>query len=187
MAAQSSTPIKARPEAALADELGISGELLAGRGLQKYAEAADLQLAEFGRDGRPRLLSPPAAAAWRSLRQAAWDDSIELFIVSAFRSIARQEEILRSKLAAGLSLDEILAVSAPPGYSEHHTGRAVDLSTPGCRSLTADFELTPAFAWLQGRAGDFGFYLSFPRNNARGYIYEPWHRCFTDETATTTA
>jgi D-alanyl-D-alanine carboxypeptidase len=165
--------------ATLTSEPGFSCECLAERGLAPYAETADLQLAEYGRDGRPRLLAPPAAAAWRSLRQAAGNEGIELFIVSAFRSIARQEEIFRSKLAAGLSLDEILAVSAPPGYSEHHTGRAVDLSTPGCRSLTAEFEQTPAFAWLQARAGYFGFSLSFPRDNARGYIYEPWHWCFT--------
>jgi len=170
----------------LTDELGISVELLAERGLRKFAETADPQLAEYASDGRPHLLCPPAAKAWRSLRLAASRDGIRLFIVSAFRSIERQNEIFRSKLAAGLSLDEILAVSAPPGYSEHHTGRAIDLSTPGCPSLTADFEQTPAFAWLQLRAGEFGFYLSFPRENACSYIYEPWHWCFADTTGPTT-
>ena len=169
-----------------ANGLGIPEEVLLSRGLPRYAEAAILQLAETRRDGRPRLLLPAAATAWQALRQAALDDGIELFIVSAFRSIARQEEIFRSKRAAGLSLDEILTVSAPPGYSEHHSGRAIDLSTPGCRSLTTDFELTPAFAWLQKRAGDFGFYLSFPRDNARGYLHEPWHWCFTAANAAPT-
>jgi len=27
-------------------------------------------------------------------------------------------------------------------------------------------------------AGRFGFALSFPRDNAEGYVYEPWHGCY---------
>jgi hypothetical protein len=42
--------------------------------------------------------------------------------VSAFRSVERQAEIVRRKLAAGGRIEEILTVCAPPGFSEHHTG-----------------------------------------------------------------
>jgi D-alanyl-D-alanine carboxypeptidase len=74
----------------------------------------------------------------------------------------------------------VLSVTAPPGYSEHHTGRAVDVATPGSPVLETTFEQTRAFSWLQKHANNFGFYLSFPQGNASGYQYEPWHWCFSD-------
>ena len=87
----------------------------------------------------------------------------------------RQVEIVRSKLEQGFSLDSILEVSAPPGYSEHHTGRAIDIATPATRPLTAEFEGSPAFIWLQANAGAFGFRMPYGRGNRFGFDYEPWH------------
>ena len=161
-------------------ELGISSQLLAARGLSEYEEAPCLEVAEVGTDGKDRLLVPAAANAWRKLKAAALDERVSLFIVSAFRSIDRQTEIVRRKLQAGVPMKDILTVCAPPGFSEHHTGRAVDLSTPGSRSLQVEFEQTPAFAWLRAHASDFGYYLSYPTGNPSGYQYEPWHWCFND-------
>jgi len=161
-------------------ELGISSQFLAARGLCECAEASSLEVAEVGADGKDHLLVSTAASAWRNLKAAAFVDGVSLFIVSAFRSIDRQTEIVRRKLEAGASIEEILTVCAPPGFSEHHTGRAVDLSTPGSRSLEVEFEQTPAFAWLRVHAADFGYYLSYPIGNCSGYQYEPWHWCFND-------
>ena len=166
--------------ASLGAELGISSELIAVRGLREYEEATILDVAEVGADGRDNLLVPAAAEAWRKLKAAALDDGVSLFIVSAFRSIDRQTEIVRRKLEAGKSVEEILTVCAPPGFSEHHTGRAIDLSTPGSRALEVEFGQTTAFAWLNARAAEFGYYLSYPIGNHCGYQYEPWHWCFND-------
>lgn len=135
-------------------------------------------MVEVGEDGKEHFLVPAAAQAWRLLKAAAIAENIQLFIVSAFRSVERQAEIVRRKLAAGQSIDQILSVCAPPGFSEHHTGRAVDLSAPGVPVLEPAFDQTAAFAWLTQRAQDFGFYLSFPEGNSQGYLYEPWHWCF---------
>ena len=66
-------------------------------------------------------------------------------------------------------------MNAAPGYSEHHTGCAVDIATPGSRPLTEEFEDSQAFRWLTDNAGKFGFSMSYPRNNPAGFIYEPWH------------
>jgi len=159
--------------------LGISLDIIAARSLVLYSEATELVVAETGEDGRQHRLVPAAARAWDSLREAARADRVVITIVSAFRSIERQTEIVRAKLARGLSIDEILAVSAPPGYSEHHTGRAVDLTTEGVRPLEVEFEGTAAFEWLSGNAERFGFVLSYPRQNRYGYLYEPWHWCFS--------
>lgn len=160
--------------------LGISLDTIAARSLVPYSEATELVVAETGADGRQHRLVPSAARAWGSLREAAHADSVEIRIVSAFRSVERQAEIVRAKLARGLSIEEILSVSAPPGYSEHHSGRAVDVTTAGVRPLELEFEGTGAFAWLCRHAERFGFLLSYPKQNQYGYSYEPWHWCFKE-------
>lgn len=164
--------------ASLSTELGISVDLMLARGLSECAEAPCLEIAETGADGREHLLVPAAVKAWRNLKAAAFAEGISLYIVSAFRSIDRQAEIVRKKLEAGLTIEEILTVYAPPGFSEHHTGNAIDISTPGRPSLETDFDQTPAFAWLDIHAAEFGYYLSYPPGNRFGYQYEPWHWCF---------
>ena len=156
-------------------ELDIPEDLIRTRSLPLCPEAEALVVAEIGDDGREHRLAPDAAAAWQGMRAAAQTDGVVIRIASAFRSIDRQVEILRGKLAAGASLAEILSASAPPGYSEHHTGRAVDITTDGVAPFEVEFEQTPAFAWLAENAGRFGFVLSFPHGNQYGYQYEPWH------------
>ena len=160
--------------------LGISSELIAARNLRVCEEVNSLEVAEVGADGRNHLLVRAAAEAWRNLKTAAHDEGVSLFIVSAFRSIDRQTEIIRRKIEAGTAVEEILSVCAPPGFSEHHTGRAIDLTTHGSRALEVEFDQTAAFAWLNARAAEFGYYLSYPIGNPSGYQFEPWHWCFND-------
>lgn len=160
--------------------LGISSPLIMARSLREYAEATILEVAEVGADGREHLLVPPAANAWRQLKAASLNDGVDIFIVSAFRSIERQAEIIRRKLETGAAIEDILTISAPPGFSEHHAGRAIDVSTSGSRWLEVEFDQTAAYAWLGEHAAEFGYYLSYPDGNAWGYQYEPWHWCFSE-------
>jgi len=157
--------------------LEIASAKLTEKGLLYQPEAIELVVAEVGDDGREHRLTPAAATAWQTMKAAAQAEGISLRIVSAFRTIERQAEIVRAKLERGLSLDAILEVSAPPGYSEHHTGRAIDVTTDGVRALEIEFENTDAFRWLSRRAGEFGFSLSYPAGNPNGYACEPWHWC----------
>ncbi len=149
--------------------------IIDARGLTAFEEADELEIVATRADGTALKLVPGAAKAWRAMHQAAADDGIELILVSAFRSITYQRGILQRKLAAGQTPEQILAVSAPPGYSEHHSGRALDLTTPGTPALEADFADTEAFRWLQKNAARFGFVLSYPPDNPQGFTYEPWH------------
>lgn len=80
--------------------LGISSGVIAARGLRVCEEASSLEVAEVGADGREHLLVAAAAEAWCNLKSAALGDGVPLFIVSAFRSIERQSEIVRRKLEA---------------------------------------------------------------------------------------
>lgn len=120
---------------------------------------------------------------WRareSMRTAAAADQVTLLLISGFRSVAYQRQIIDRKRARGDLLEAILRVNAAPGYSEHHTGRAVDIGTPDSRPLEEEFENTKAFRWLAQEAGRFGFRLSYPRNNPQGIVYEPWHWLHVD-------
>jgi len=168
------------PVRSVLEELGISAELISARALPMHPEARELVVAERGDDGREHLLVPAAAAAWKRLSAAARADGVELRIASAFRSVERQAEIVREKLQNGLNIDVILSVCAPPGFSEHHSGRAVDVDTPDCPPLDGAFAQTDGFRWLSLRAQEFGFALSYPKGNTHGYEFEPWHWCFRE-------
>src|SRR5258708_2490657 len=85
--------------------LGIPLGELTSRSLKLHPEATELEIADTGADGKHHLLTPPAAAAWRGIKQAASADKVEIRIVSAFRTIERQAEIVRRKLQSGLTLE----------------------------------------------------------------------------------
>jgi D-alanyl-D-alanine carboxypeptidase len=163
-------------EAAFA--LGVPRDYGRARGLTPVREPT--RLVCIGRDtqNRPQWLAPRAAGAWSRMSAAAASDGVELQVVSAFRNIEYQLGILKRKLERGQDIETILRVSAAPGYSEHHSGRALDLTTPGCAALEEEFENSPAFAWLKKNARHFGFRLSYPRRNRHGIAYEPWHWCW---------
>ncbi|MDH4109264.1 MAG: D-alanyl-D-alanine carboxypeptidase family protein [Gammaproteobacteria bacterium] len=156
-------------------ELGIPAHYGAAGRPRFYAEASEL--VEIGPNvvGRVQRLAPRAAEGWRGMLEAAGSDGVKLLIVSGFRSFEYQAELIRKKLEAGQLIGDILTVNAAPGFSQHHTGTAIDLATPGSRPLTEEFETTEAFAWLAERAAGFGFGMSYPRDNPDGFIYEPWH------------
>jgi zinc D-Ala-D-Ala carboxypeptidase len=160
------------------DSLGISPQLITARSLALCEEESDLVTADIDGNGTEHRLVPAAAIAWHAMKAAASADGVTLQIVSAFRSVERQTEIVRRKLQAGLSLPQILAVTAPPGFSEHHSGRAIDITTTGVRPLEQEFDNTAAFQWLSRSAPSFGFILSYPLKNPHGYLYEPWHWCY---------
>jgi zinc D-Ala-D-Ala carboxypeptidase len=72
-------------------------------------------------------------------------------------------------------------LSAPPGYSEHHTGFALDIGD-GSRpeaDVKFEFENTKAYQWLQANGRRYGLEISFPANNIQGVSFEPWHWRFT--------
>lgn len=159
--------------------LGLPADVSA-RAVQRTHREAQ-RLVFIGRapdDGRILRLTPSAARAWRKMQAAAAVDGVTLLPLSAFRSVARQATIIRRKLATGQRIEAILRVSAVPGCSEHHTGRALDLGAPGHLRLEASFARTREFRWLSRHAAKFGFHLSYPRGNRHGIVYEPWHWCW---------
>ncbi len=164
--------------ASAAARAGVPASYARERDLPPVREPVELAFAGHDLYGREQWLEPRAALAWKRMRARAAAQGIALELVSAFRSIAYQCGIVERKRAKGQSIDEILRVSAAPGYSEHHTGRAIDVTTPGFPVLEETFERSSAYAWLAANASRFGFHLSYPRGNPHGIAYEPWHWCW---------
>jgi zinc D-Ala-D-Ala carboxypeptidase len=95
--------------------------------------------------------------------------------LSCFRSITYQREVFCRKVSDGFAVRA--RASAPPGFSEHATGYAIDFgdrNNPQC-NLSNCFSTTPVGEWLAANAGQYGFVLSFPKSNSQGVMYEPWH------------
>lgn len=156
-------------------DLGIPPDYAVLRKLPHFAEAT--RLVDIGPNlvGRMQRLTPEAAERWRRMVAEAAQEGIQLLIVSGFRSFDYQAQLIRKKLGSGQTIGEVLRVNAAPGFSQHHTGRAVDVASPGSRPLTEDFETSDAFRWLGDNAARFGFSMTYPRNNRWGFVYEPWH------------
>ena len=158
--------------------LGITESFTSACKLPLCLEPVRLVETELDFYGRPQRLTPECFIAWTAMKQAAAAQEVSIFLISAFRSIEYQHQLIAKKLANGQQLDDILMVNAAPGFSEHHTGRAIDIGTLNCDALVEEFEKTTAFQWLEINAKDYGFSLSYPRNNTFGIAYEPWHWCF---------
>jgi len=159
-------------------ELGIPEAYLSDSPLPLCIEPGALVDTEPDYYDRPQRLEADAFQAWTAMKKAAADVGVTLHLISAFRDLEYQRKLIVRKLDQGQSIDDILRVNAAPGFSEHHTGRAIDIGTPGCDALVEEFENTKAFQWLSEKAGEFGFSLSYPRGNPLGISYEPWHWCY---------
>ena len=166
-----------RSIAALNEQLGLPHDYGVRHRLPLQPEPKELVAAGPDKFARPQQMTVLALRAWDRMRAAAALDGVELQLVSAFRSVRYQAELIQRKLDDGQAIDQILAVSAAPGYSEHHSGAALDLTTPGSAVLEEEFASTAAYAWLKQHAASHGFVESYPENNRHRISYEPWHWC----------
>lgn len=158
-------------------ELQISTSYSTQTKLPRYYEVAlsELIVAQLDDAGRPIVLTAPTSKAWLTMRDAATKDGIALLPFSSFRSYLYQKGLIVAKLKKGEPIETILKTLAAPGYSEHHTGEALDITTTGCPQAQEIFETTTAYKWLAANGQKFGFTESFPRNNPHNFVYEPWH------------
>ena len=115
---------------------------------------------------------------FKEMQFLAAKKGISLKLLSGYRSIDLQRDIfyenksIRNQTAIERSRD-----SAPPGYSEHSTGYAIDVGDGNYPNthFEVEFEQTPAFKFMKRFASKYHFVLSFPLNNKQGVTYEPWH------------
>ena len=129
-------------------------------------------------------------AAWDGImiKKEAYDAFTELFrdaeaqgftlaVCSGYRSYEYQQELFENALATQ-SEAEAHMFSAYPGRSEHHTGLAIDVTSPSMNwALSQDFASYPEGQWLDEHCQDYGFILRYQKGkeDITGYQYEPWH------------
>ena len=110
-----------------------------------------------------------------------------LWLNSGYRSYATQVVVHdRDVRMLGLIAGEKLA--ARPGYSEHQTGLAADVSAlgQGCQ-IQVCFAKTKAGKWLAANSWQYGFVLRYENGltPTTGYQFEPWHFRFIGVEAAT--
>ena len=146
------------------------------RGYQRRPLPANYALMRLIDDGL--ALQRPAAGAWLALQQDAANHGFELELKSAYRGHRYQREIFLRPLETPYELDDLadrLRMSAPPGYSKHHTGYAIDIGQAGHRY----FGSSPAYRWMSAdnfaNAKKHGWIPSYPPDGGRqGPVPEPW-------------
>jgi zinc D-Ala-D-Ala carboxypeptidase len=141
----------------------------------RYEEAPAGELANIGSGYQLRRA---AAQKFQAMARAAQAAGVNITTISAFRSVADQQRLFfEVKAERAQEARKRAEVSAPPHYSEHHTGYAVDLGDGAApaANLNQGFEKTAAFKWLSANAPRYSFELSFRQDNTQGVSYEPWH------------
>jgi LAS superfamily LD-carboxypeptidase LdcB len=114
----------------------------------------------------------------RAMADAARAAGAPIAVASAYRSYAQQKITFQNWINA-LGYRKALQVSARPGHSEHQLGVAIDFkSEPGGAPWNGvDWATTAAGSWMKANAWQYGWILSYPRNDLSivCYAYEPWH------------
>lgn len=121
------------------------------------------------------LLRSEAVNQMTAMMNAAAAAGVPFGLTSAYRSYDNQAATYNNWVAVNGSQAAADTVSARPGYSEHQTGLAADLSTSGC--VLECFRGSGAYAWLQANAANYGFIERYPvgLTSITGYSPEAWH------------
>ncbi|HEY9847944.1 MAG TPA: M15 family metallopeptidase [Leptolyngbyaceae cyanobacterium] len=170
-------------ESPISNSSGAPDIVVGNSGHYAYKEAPLSELQPLVFDGRIKLRKS-AAQKFQEMVAAARTQGVILVPISGFRSIQEQQYLFFDiKAQRGQDAAERAQVSAPPGYSEHHTGYAVDIGDGRvpATNLSPAFENTAAFRWLKANAPRYSFEMSFPKDNPQGVSYEPWHWRFVGD------
>lgn len=127
-----------------------------------------------------------AAEALEKLFALGLKDGIQLRAVSGFRSMETQKTIFEYNIKTQGQY-ETERVSSKPGFSEHQTGLAIDVSADRVNNtLEENFGDTIEGQWLAKHAHEAGYIIRYlkGKEDVTGYAYEPWHiRYVGEETA----
>lgn len=115
--------------------------------------------------------------AYLKMLSDANEEGIDFLICSTYRSYDTQYSIYHYHID-NYGLDYTNTVSAYPGRSEHHTGWAVDITSPAMGyDLLESFIDYPEGQWINDHCHEYGFIIRYPKDKTHitGYSYEPWH------------
>lgn len=151
----------------------------------------ELDNEELGDLSNSYLADKRIISAYQTMAEAAKKAGFPLVIISAFRSVTDQKAVFNANVEQlenqGKSPDEAVKTTkltfTEPGYSEHHTGLAIDVvdeywynSNPS-QILDEKFGETKGAKWLAEHAREYGFIIRYPKDkyDITKISYEPWH------------
>ena len=122
--------------------------------------------------------------AFDAMKQAAREQGYVIRAVSGYRSVSYQEGLYQSYLQTD-SRENVDRYSARAGFSEHHTGLAVDVF--GSVDGLEEFENTEEYEWVLQHGHQYGFIIRYTARweDVTGYQDEPWHLRYVGEEAAT--
>ncbi len=137
---------------------------------------------EYGRAGQQ--VEEKTYKQYIKMYQDAKKEGIHLYIISPYRSYARQNNLYQNYVARD-GKQEADTYSARPGFSEHQTGLALDILSP--TSTMDNFITTKEYHWLLKNAYKYGFILRYPKGKEyiTGYMFESWHYRYVGEEVST--
>ena len=117
---------------------------------------------------------------FEALRKKLLEEGIDIELDSTYRSVKAQEELWEEfeKTYGREYCEKYVAV---PGFSEHHTGLAIDVCLIKDGKVIDDNDEMIAekeiFAKVHSHLADYGFILRYMegKESITGYSYEPWH------------
>lgn len=136
--------------------------------------------------GETYLVETKALERFLALRDELLKEGIDIELDSTYRSVQEQQK-LWDEWTVEYGEDYVKTYVAVPGYSEHHTGLAIDvcLDVDGNRINDNDEMLKEdeIFAKVHEHLADYGFILRYPegKEDITGYGYEPWHFRYVDD------
>ena len=130
--------------------------------------------------GKEIFVETEALKKYYELHDALAEEDIYILLDSTYRSVASQEDLVK-RFTEEYGENYVKQYVAVPGYSEHHTGLAIDVCLRVGNTIIDDNDEMIAereiFSKIHEKLADYGFILRYQegRDDVTGYAYEPWH------------
>ena len=120
------------------------------------------------------LSTPATAQAYKDMLSDMKKEEMKVYVVSSYRDVNYQKK-LHNNYLKNEPAEKVDSYSARPGYSEHHTGRALDISH--IQNNLDAFEGSEEAEWVYNNCYKYGFIVRYKeaQTDVTGYIFEPWH------------
>lgn len=150
-----------------------------------YESKVDLiNVTNFLREEKTHQIERTTYEYFSKLKQKLFDEhNITIELNSVYRTVAEQQEIW-DEFVREKGEEYAKKYVAVPGYSEHHTGLAIDIC-PIINGVIVDdndevIAQKEIFAKIHQKLEEYGFILRYPlgKEKITGYNYEPWHLRF---------
>ena len=131
-----------------------------------------VKVLEFSKNNM--YLQKECMEAFIKMASSAFKEGLNLRAISTYRTYDYQEKLYQNYVKTD-GIKKADTYSARPGFSEHHTGLAIDLDN--IKTSYTNFSCSKEFIWMQKNSHKYGFILRYPENKEHitGYMYEAWH------------